>query len=175
MGTGKSPWPALLRTCGFVVTASDNMRDYWPHGLVNRHWHVQDDDIVDTHLPRAHFDAITCISVLEHVADPLCAISKMQALLNPGGTVLLTTPYGAVGHPNVYDEPDSYGHRNRYPCRQSCPADLASWEKTGLTLLHAEYWQANRSRYWSCGDLVRPMTRSDVPAQLGCFVLQRPA
>jgi hypothetical protein len=28
--------------CGFVVTAIDNVRDYWDHGMVNRHWTVLD-------------------------------------------------------------------------------------------------------------------------------------
>ena len=36
---------ALLASCGYVVTAIDNIRDYWPNGMVNRHWHVQNDDI----------------------------------------------------------------------------------------------------------------------------------
>jgi SAM-dependent methyltransferase len=173
VGTGKSAWPSLLRTCGFVVTASDNVRDYWSAGMVNRHWHVVDDDIQQSRLPQGSFDAITCISVLEHVTDPLRAVASMRGLLRPGGTLVLTTPFGASGHPNVYTEPDSYGRPLRYPCRQSSPGDLAAWCGTGLVVRGAEYWRANTSQWWSCGELVRPLQPSPEPAQLGCFALER--
>ncbi|HEU5399943.1 MAG TPA: hypothetical protein VFU86_01225, partial [Terriglobales bacterium] len=29
VGTGTTSWPHLLRNCGFVTTAIDNVRDYW--------------------------------------------------------------------------------------------------------------------------------------------------
>ena len=37
--------PVLLRTCGFIVTAIDNVHDYWPQGMVHRHWAVHHQDI----------------------------------------------------------------------------------------------------------------------------------
>jgi hypothetical protein len=36
VGTGDAAFPALARTCGFVVSAIDNIRDYWPDGMVSR-------------------------------------------------------------------------------------------------------------------------------------------
>jgi hypothetical protein len=41
VGTGESALPSLIRTCGPVVTAIDNIRDYWPEGMVNRHFHAK--------------------------------------------------------------------------------------------------------------------------------------
>jgi hypothetical protein len=35
VGTGTTAWPHLLRSCGYVITAIDNVRDYWPAGMVN--------------------------------------------------------------------------------------------------------------------------------------------
>lgn len=53
VGTGTTAVPSVMRTCGPIVTASDNVRDYWPHGMFNRHYdgaisparaeHMQDD------------------------------------------------------------------------------------------------------------------------------------
>src|SRR5687768_14182679 len=40
IGTGTTAWPALLRTCGFAVTAVDNVSDYWTEEMINRHWLV---------------------------------------------------------------------------------------------------------------------------------------
>lgn len=172
VGSGRSAFPALLRTCGFVVTATDNIRDYWPDGMLNRHWYVVDDDIAETRLEPASFDAVTCISVLEHVSRPLEAIMGMQRVLKPGGALILTTPFGQVGHSNVYTLPGSYGARNPYPCRQSSMQDLNQWLATGFTLQEAEYWECFlESQYWSCGALRRPPARSTEPAHLGCFAL----
>jgi hypothetical protein len=48
VGTGESALPSLIRTCGPVVTAIDNIRGYWPEGMVNRHFHVKDEDATKT-------------------------------------------------------------------------------------------------------------------------------
>jgi SAM-dependent methyltransferase len=176
VGTGRSALPALLRTCGFIVTAVDNIRDYWPRGMFNQHWHVLDDDILASRLPADRFDAVTCISVLEHINDSVTAMRGMHRLLRPGGALILTTPFGRVGHPNVYTLPGSYGVKNRYPCRQSTPQDLDDWTKTGFRLESAEYWQFSEgSDYWSCGSLLRPPRQTEMPAHLGCFVLIKDA
>ena len=73
----------MLFNCGYVVTATDNVRDYWPGACSNRHWTVIDDDITRTRL-RSSFDFITCISTLEHIQDPDAAVGYTFALLNPG-------------------------------------------------------------------------------------------
>jgi 2-polyprenyl-3-methyl-5-hydroxy-6-metoxy-1,4-benzoquinol methylase len=59
VGTGTTALPHLMRNCGCLVTATDNVRDYWPSGMINRHYHIIDDDITDTRLSEK-FDAITC-------------------------------------------------------------------------------------------------------------------
>ena len=45
VGTGKTALPFMMRNCGLVVTAIDNIKDYWEYGMVNRHYHVINDDV----------------------------------------------------------------------------------------------------------------------------------
>ena len=45
VGTGDTALPHLLRTCGYHVTAIDNVDGFWPKGMINRHWCVLKDDI----------------------------------------------------------------------------------------------------------------------------------
>jgi hypothetical protein len=172
VGTGNSALPALVRTCGFVVSAVDNVRDYWPNGMVNRHWLVEDRDVRSVQ-PGPQHDVVLCISVLEHIKETVDAIRGLHACARPGGHVILTTPFGATGHPNVYELPGSYGARNPYPCRQHAPADLEQWLGVGFELVTAEFYRAFDSDMWSVGSLVRPIVRSETPASLGCFVLRR--
>ena len=70
------------------MTAIDNVRDYWPNGLVNRHWMVTHDDITQANGGVHTYDVVLCISVLEHIADPLAAIRGLHHRTKPGGTLL---------------------------------------------------------------------------------------
>ena len=107
VGTGKTALPHMMRNCGLIVTAIDNIKDYWEYGMVNRHYHVIDDDITNTKLTKK-FDLITCISVLEHINDHRMAMKCMYKLLNPGGYLILTCPYTNSKYvPNVYELKDS--------------------------------------------------------------------
>ena len=102
VGTGTTALPSLLRTCGCVVTAIDNVRDYWSNGMSNRHWHVIDDDITRPRL-NSQYDMVSCISVLEHIVDHNAAMRSMFSLVAPGGFVLLTFPYNETRYvDNVY-------------------------------------------------------------------------
>jgi SAM-dependent methyltransferase len=67
-------------------------------------------------LDEGRFDAITSISVFEHIADEGRALAAVKRLLAPGGTLLLTLPCTATGYDQFrdYDEfnlskPDSHG------------------------------------------------------------------
>jgi SAM-dependent methyltransferase len=57
-------------------------------------------------LDGARFDAVTSISVFEHITDERPALAKVWSLLAPGGTLLLTLPCTAAGYDQFrdYDE-----------------------------------------------------------------------
>jgi SAM-dependent methyltransferase len=44
------------------------------------------------------FDAVLCIEVLEHVADPFAAARELQRVVRPGGRILVTVPFLAQYH-----------------------------------------------------------------------------
>ena len=92
VGTGTTALPQLMRNCGFLVTATDNVHDYWPTGMSNRHYHVIDDDITNTRLSET-FDLITCVSVLEHIQEPDDAMRNMFSLVKTNGHLIITCPY----------------------------------------------------------------------------------
>lgn len=173
VGTGQSALPSLIRTCGPVVTAIDSIRGYWPEGtLFNRHWRVHDEDITKT-TGREVFDLVLCVSVLEHITDPIAAMRGLHQRTAPNGHAIVTTPFGAMPHANVYTLPGTYAPHEPYICRQSSPADLVDWQVAGFDLIDAEYWRLFDSPYWSVGTLIRPPQRTEQPASLGCFVLRR--
>src|SRR5215472_610341 len=109
VGTGLSALPNLIRTCGPVVTAIDNIRDYWPEGMVNRHFHIKDEDA--TRSITGSYDMVTCISVLEHIKAHDDAVRSMLKALNPGGHLVMTFPYNENRYiENVYSLPGAgYG------------------------------------------------------------------
>lgn len=177
VGTGTTVWPHLLQNCGFVVTAIDNMVDYWPKGMVNRHCIVCDVDIVHPKGFDRRFGAVSCISVLEHIEDHEAALRNMLGLLDPGGILILTCPYNhGEFSPNVYKRPDAlHGQDAPYLCRSYSSKQMEKWLSFGAKLEQQELWRLFSGSVWATGQRV-PWERAghvDQPHQLGCFVLRK--
>jgi 2-polyprenyl-3-methyl-5-hydroxy-6-metoxy-1,4-benzoquinol methylase len=161
VGTGKTSLPHMVRVCGPLVTAVDNVRDYWPAGMVNRHFHVIDDDIRQSRLTQ-RFDLITCVSVLEHIEPADEAVRSMLGLLNPGGHLILTCPYTEGRYVrNVYELPESsYGKEASYITQSFSRADVNRWlEQGAATLVDQEFWRYWTGSHWTLGSQVIPPQR----------------
>lgn len=48
------------------------------------------------------FDVVLCTEVLEHVPEPIKAVTEMARILRPGGWLLLTAPLGSFLHQEPY-------------------------------------------------------------------------
>lgn len=178
VGTGTTALPHLMRNCGFLVTAVDNIRDYWPNGMVNRHYHVINDDITNTGLHQT-FDVITCVSVLEHIKEHRAAVKSMCTLLNTGGHLLLTFPYHERQYvANVYELPDSSTDTEMPFVTQAFSRnEIDTWlADTGMRIKQEEYWQFFSGQFWTCGARVCPPVRTsrDREHQLCCLSLVKP-
>jgi SAM-dependent methyltransferase len=177
VGTGKTALPQLMRTCGFLVTAMDNVRDYWPSGMVNRHYHVVDDDILSPRT-RGPFDMVTCISTLEHIRDHARAVRNMFALLRPGGRLVLTFPYNDARYcDNVYALPGSIGaDRHPFVTQAFSRAEVEAWlAENGAAVVAQEYWRFFTGAFWTLGDRVVPPVRSSRSElhQIACLALEK--
>jgi len=179
VGTGTSPWPALLRVCGYAVTATDQMTSYWGRGGVfNRHYHIVPDDITDPSELVGPYDCITCISVLEHIKDHAGAMRSMASLLSKDGHIILTIPFSSEGYvENAYAlSESSYGQNANYVCQVFSESELAGWLKdSGLVVRRQEFVQAFTGQYWSCGSRVSPLrsVAENEPYHLTMLLLQR--
>jgi len=163
VGSGTSALPQLIRGCGPLVTATDNVRDYWPTGMFNRHYHIQHDDITATRLDEK-FEMITCISTLEHIHQPALAVGNMLRLLQPGGHLLLTMPYTEHSYVrNVYELPgSSYVRGLPYITQSFSRVELDGWlNENGAEIVEQETWQCWEGEYWTLGAQVIP------PRQVG--------
>jgi len=177
VGTGTTALPHLMRNCGFLVTAIDNIRDYWPSGMYNRHYHIIHDDITKTQISD-RFDLITCISVLEHIKKPDDAIRNMLALLKPNGYLILTFPYTEACYVrNVYELPgSSYGQGAPYITQSFSRTEMDRWVvENHSTIIDQEYWQFWNGDHWTVGEQIIPpksVTAED-KHQLTCVLIQK--
>jgi SAM-dependent methyltransferase len=71
-------------------------------GIQVSHWDTSRIDLVSdiTEIPAADrsFDAVLCSEVLEHVPDPISALSEMGRLLKDDGLLILTAPFSSCVH-----------------------------------------------------------------------------
>jgi 2-polyprenyl-3-methyl-5-hydroxy-6-metoxy-1,4-benzoquinol methylase len=179
VGTGMTALPHLMRNCGFMVTASDNIKDYWPAGMHNRHYHVINDDITKTQINQK-FDVITCVSVLEHIHDHRSAMRSMYRLLNSGGRLILTCPYNEKKYNNnVYKLPES-SVTEEYPfiTQAFSREEVESWlSDSPFELIDQEFWKFFTGDYWTCGSRVMPPQKNGKKDlhQLSCLAFTKPS
>lgn len=177
IGTGTTALPHLMRNCGCLVTATDNVTDYWPLGMSNRHYHIIDDDITSTHLT-GPFDLITCISVLEHIKQPDRAVRNMFSLLKSLGYLILTFPYSEASYvQNVYElDGSSYGKGSPFITQSYSRFELMKWIKeNNARIIDQEYYQFWEGDHWTVGDQIIPpkCVTSDLKHQLTCILVQK--
>jgi len=177
VGTGVSALPSLIRTTGSVVHAIDNVTDYWREEMVNRHFHVQNQDITRPTL-EGGFDLVCCVSTLEHITNHQAAVRGMFSLLEPGGHLVLTHPYSEKRYvADVYREPGAgYGKDLPYPGQVYSRAEVDGWlEANGATLVTQEFWQCFTGELWTFGEQILPprkVGRDDLH-QLTCMLLRK--
>jgi SAM-dependent methyltransferase len=175
VGSGTTALPHLMRNCGPVVTATDNVKDYWPRGMTNRHFHVVDDDIRRTRL-RQTFDMVTCISTLEHIVPAAEAVRSMIERLTPGGHLIITCPYSEHEHvDNVYALPGSRGRGNRYVAQSFARTDLDDWFRGVATIVEQEFWRYFCGARWTQGaEIIPPQPSSAAqPHQHTCLLIRK--
>lgn len=178
VGTGTTALPSILKASGCDVLAIDNIVDYWPSGMVNKHFHVVNDDITNTSI-KENFDMITCISVLEHVDMYDVAIKNMAKLLNKGGMLILTCPYNERAYcENVYDLEGSNakGQKLAYKTRAFSRKSVETWmSQNGLQLVDQEFWQFFSGEYWTVGERIIPPLKSEAGKthQITCLAFKK--
>ena len=154
MGTGRGSFPALLFECGYKVTAIDKKTSYWDR-FFNHHFYVQDDDICRSKFPSASFDAITCISTLEHIPAYDAAVREISRLLKEGGVAIMTFPFTYDTYcANVYDLPesDSLSTTFNYIGQSFSEEIVQAWiEHTALVELERRYFRGWEGKFWRCG------------------------
>ena len=178
VGTGVTAVPHVIANCGCRVTAIDNIHDYWPRGLVNRHYLVLQDDIVATKLTD-RFDMVICVSALEHIARYDQAVAAMVRLLADEGRLVLTFPYNEEAHvDNVYELPGSSfaGKSMPYKTAAFSRSDLDRWQNDNpARILKQEYWHFFDGDHWTQGRRLLPpvQVQRHEKHQLSCVLLEK--
>ena len=177
VGTGTSALPQVIKDCGYVVTAIDNVYDYWPKGMFNRHFYVVNVDIVRTKI-KERFDLISCVSVLEHIERHDDAFESMFSLLNPGGHLIFTFPYNENTYvENIYKHQDAgYGSDLPYICHVFSRKEVNNWlNRNGGKVCEQEYWRFFDGELWTFGEQLTPPIQvdKDEKHQLTCIIIRK--
>ena len=115
LGCMESVLPLFVAGLGYKVTGFD-FRQY-PYKVP--HFNFVQGSILDLHFENNYFDAVTCISTIEHVGigfykDPkaesspdIVGMKEIRRVLKPGGLLVLTVPFGKFlinNQQRIYDK-----------------------------------------------------------------------
>lgn len=105
IGCGEGDHDGLLKQHTEELVACDlNAGDVEHARAVNQHLtgiEYRVEDATALSLPDAHFDAVVCMEVIEHVGDPHRLLTEIARVLVPGGKAILTCP--SERFPLTYD------------------------------------------------------------------------
>lgn len=105
LGSGEGDYDRSLLPFCHELCACDINADDVAHarglnaGLPRIRYAVEDAQALT--YPDAHFDVVTCLEVLEHVAEPRRVLSEIARVLRDGGSAVLTVP--SERFPVTYD------------------------------------------------------------------------
>lgn len=176
IGTGEGSWPSLLSSCGFRVDAFDKKKNYWAL-FSNHHKRVRSLDITKKPTPEL-YDAVTCLSVIEHIRDSKAAVGNMYKSLRKGGICVLTFPYNSEeAYENIYKHPNAgYGKDYRFHTSVYNSQTIKGWiEGLGFEEVNREVYEAFSGRLWTVGNRIFPAIKSseDKPHHLMCLLLRK--
>lgn len=158
VGTGTNSFSSTLEHCGFNVTSSDMMGSYWK-SFQNRHIYVCKDDITKSNFETESFDAVVCISTLEHIVDYNTAVEQMVRIVKKDGILILTMPYSCNTFcENVYEleEADAISKGFRYIARSFCDAQIEKWcNESGLYVVNKKYARGWEGKCWRSGKRIK--------------------
>lgn len=101
-GAGETPYKKFCKHLNYVAQDFGKYEGTGEVGLQMGSWDNSKLDIVSdiTAIPRpdASFDAIMCTEVLEHVPDPVAALTELNRVLKPNGYLLTTAPFASLTH-----------------------------------------------------------------------------
>ncbi|PRO66102.1 SAM-dependent methyltransferase [Alkalicoccus urumqiensis] len=118
-------------------------------------------DLLDPELPEkiGTFDTILSFETLEHLPDDKECLQRLAALLKPGGTLVLSTPFGAGRHE---------------PCRSPFHYFQLT-EQEFTSLLHDSYFSfASVQQYYQLGVSFDQQKRPGVHYPIGIAVVTAP-
>jgi glycosyltransferase involved in cell wall biosynthesis len=116
-------------------------------GIVIERLDLDSDDAIE--LARYNFDTVTAINVLEHTNDDAAALRRVNALLQPGGRVVVFVPAGR----GLFGSLDKgVGHQRRYERDEL----IAKLQEAGFELEDASYQnQVAKLAWWLNSKLLR--------------------
>jgi SAM-dependent methyltransferase len=98
LGCGVKPYKYIYSTCVEKSVGIDVAHS--PHAL-------ESVDIIydgkNIPFPNREFDIVLCTEVMEHVPDPVHFLSEINRVLQPGGALIMTTPFIIPMHEQPYD------------------------------------------------------------------------
>jgi len=163
VGTGANAFSATLKHCGFDMTASDLMGNYWK-SYQNRHIYVVKDDITKSQFQAKSFDAVICISVLEHIPDFKSAVANMAKIIRQEGILILTFPYSHDTFcDNVYklDTADPVSKKFKFIARSYSESQIEEWCKEfNLVEIERKLIKGWDGKFWRNGN------RLDFPVEV---------
>ncbi len=112
-------------------------------------------DVAQSEVPEPRYDLVTCLNVLDRCARPRSLLSNLASALEPGGRLVLATPFPF--DPFVYDGPESVDPLERLDIPEGAWEPSVARLAEDVLALGLAVEAVSRVPYLCRGDAERPL------------------
>jgi 2-polyprenyl-3-methyl-5-hydroxy-6-metoxy-1,4-benzoquinol methylase len=155
IGAGTGMFLKAAQESGFDAEGLEISEDAAAFGRCQWNLNIRQGNLLETHFPDNHYDAVTLSHVFEHLHEPRRVAVQLHAMLKPGGVLVIAVPNFASMQAQVFRSRWFHLDVPRHVFHYSPQALTRLIETVGFRVVETNYFSAEHNWAGILGSVMR--------------------